>query len=153
MLTALEGPGGSGPRSSLSQALSVASASNLNSLNAAAVYGVPSWRASWWVPSACPTRCSGPRPCSPGRWDRHLVLCPSSLWLSYSGLVLFPKEWGRGWGSHRPKGTRGERWAVGHLSPQTFRLGAQLRARGQLFLPQGTAQGTGYLLIHVESHS
>ena len=153
MFTTLEEPGGNGhqeqPQSDPVGGLCI----EPELIKRPYLYCVSSWRASWWVPSACSTRCSGPRPCSPGRWDRHLVLCPSSLWLSNSGLVLFPKEWGRGWGSHRPKGPRGERWAVGHLSPQTFRLGAQLRARGRLFLPQGTAQGTGHPLIHVESHS
>lgn len=81
MFTALEGLVGTGTSSSLSQTLLVASILNVSSLNAPTwtVFhpGVPlvSWRAPW----ARSARCSGQRPCSPGCWDGHSVLCPSSL--------------------------------------------------------------------------
>lgn len=53
----------------------------------------------------------GLRPCSPGHWGRHMVLCPSSFWVSDSGLVLFPK-WDRSWaenGGSAGQGTPGVR--------------------------------------------
>lgn len=39
-------------------------------------------------------RCFGPRPCSPECWERRVVSCLSSFWVSDGSLVLLPK-WAR----------------------------------------------------------
>lgn len=102
----------------------------------------------------------GLRPRAPGSWGRHLGLCPSSFWVSGSGLVLIPKwtEVGQRMGVLQAKGPRGEsgRWAVVHLSPGLL-AGSAAKGQGPAFLATGHCSGSwgiGRGLAHrIESHS
>lgn len=147
MFPALEGLPRTGTRCSLSLTLSAASVLNPNSLNARPPV-------LQFIVVCLSFHGGHLQPTPPAAQDRGLVLQDAgialalvsfSFWFSDSGLVLFPKEWGRGWtedGRSMAKGPRGDRgvpfnpylWAESTakgLGPaHTFGLRALLRALG-----------------------
>lgn len=152
MFPALEGLPRTGTRCSLSLTLSAASVLNPNSLNARPPV-------LQFIVVCLSFHGGHLQPTPPAAQDRGLVLQDAgialalvsfSFWFSDSGLVLFPKEWGRGWAEDGSSWPKDPGVTMGCLSPQTFGLRAQPRAWGQLFLPLGTAQGAGHSLIYVE---